>query len=39
MFRCLRILVDVFAKAALGSKMPKEAAERAQKRAERHYKV
>jgi multiple sugar transport system substrate-binding protein len=33
------IVVDMFAEAASGSKMPKEAAERAQKRAERYYKV
>ena len=33
------IVVDMFAEAASGSKTPKEAAERAQKRAERYYKV
>ena len=33
------IIVDMVAEAASGSKSPKEAAERAQKRAERYYKV
>lgn len=33
------IIVDMVAEAASGSKTPKEAAERAQKRAERYYKV
>jgi multiple sugar transport system substrate-binding protein len=33
------IVVDMVAEAASGSKSPKEAAERAQKRAERYYKV
>jgi multiple sugar transport system substrate-binding protein len=33
------IVVDMFAEAASGDKSPKEAAERAQKRAERYYKV
>ena len=33
------IVVDMIAEAASGSKSPKEAAERAQKRAERYYKV
>jgi multiple sugar transport system substrate-binding protein len=33
------IMVDMVAEAASGSKTPKEAAERAQKRAERYYKV
>ncbi len=33
------VVVDMFAEAASGSKTPKEAAERAQKRAERYYKV
>ncbi|HUN68306.1 MAG TPA: ABC transporter substrate-binding protein [Burkholderiales bacterium] len=33
------IVVDMVAEAASGSKTPKEAAERAQKRAERYYKV
>ncbi len=33
------IVVNMFAEAASGSKSPKEAAERAQKRAERYYKV
>jgi multiple sugar transport system substrate-binding protein len=33
------ILVNMVAEAASGSKTPKEAAERAQKRAERYYKV
>ena len=32
-------VVDMFGEAATGSKTPKEAAERAQKRAERYYKV
>jgi multiple sugar transport system substrate-binding protein len=31
--------VDMVAEAASGGKSPKEAAERAQKRAERYYKV
>jgi multiple sugar transport system substrate-binding protein len=31
--------LDMIAEAASGSKSPKEAAERAQKRAERYYKV
>jgi multiple sugar transport system substrate-binding protein len=33
------IIVNMVAEAASGSKTPKEAAERAQKRAERYYKV
>ena len=33
------IVVDMFAEAASGNKSPQEAAERAQKRAERYYKV
>lgn len=33
------VVVDMFAEAASGQKSPKEAAERAQKRAERYYKV
>ena len=33
------IILDMVAEAASGSKTPKEAAERAQKRAERYYKV
>jgi len=33
------IIVDMVAEAAAGAKSPKEAAERAQKRAERYYKV
>ncbi len=33
------IVLDMVAEAASGSKSPKEAAERAQKRAERYYKV
>ena len=33
------IMVNMVAEAASGSKTPKEAAERAQKRAERYYKV
>ena len=33
------IMVDMVAEAASGAKSPKEAAERAQKRAERYYKV
>jgi multiple sugar transport system substrate-binding protein len=33
------IVVNMVAEAASGSKTPKEAAERAQKRAERYYKV
>jgi multiple sugar transport system substrate-binding protein len=33
------VVVDMFAEAASGAKSPKEAAERAQKRAERYYKV
>jgi multiple sugar transport system substrate-binding protein len=33
------IVVNMIAEAASGSKTPKEAAERAQKRAERYYKV
>ncbi len=33
------IIVDMVAEAASGAKSPKEAAERAQKRAERYYKV
>jgi multiple sugar transport system substrate-binding protein len=33
------IILDMVAEAASGSKSPKEAAERAQKRAERYYKV
>jgi multiple sugar transport system substrate-binding protein len=33
------IVLDMIAEAASGSKSPKEAAERAQKRAERYYKV
>ena len=33
------IVLDMVAEAASGSKTPKEAAERAQKRAERYYKV
>ena len=33
------IVVDMVAEAASGSKSPQEAAERAQKRAERYYKV
>jgi len=32
-------VLDMIAEAASGSKSPKEAAERAQKRAERYYKV
>jgi len=32
-------MVDMVREAASGSKPPKEAAERAQKRAERYYKV
>ena len=33
------VVVDMFAEAASGARSPKEAAERAQKRAERYYKV
>jgi multiple sugar transport system substrate-binding protein len=33
------VVVDMFAEAASGQRTPKEAAERAQKRAERYYKV
>ena len=33
------VVVNMVAEAASGSKSPKEAAERAQKRAERYYKV
>jgi multiple sugar transport system substrate-binding protein len=33
------IVVNMVAEAASGSKTPKEAAERAQKRAERYYKI
>ena len=33
------VVVDMFAQAVSGQKSPKEAAERAQKRAERYYKV
>jgi len=33
------VMVNMVAEAASGSKTPKEAAERAQKRAERYYKV